>query len=281
MNRTKWRNVRIELLSNKFGIAAVVILAVLTIGAILAFLSSQDPNQLNVLERLKKPSSAHWFGTDDFGRDYFTRALFGGRVSLMVGFASMLVATGIGVTIGVVSGYFGGKLDNVLMRGVEVIMSIPSFLVLLLLSIFLKPNVGSIILIIALLMWMNIARIIRAETMTVKEREFVLYAKASGQSAVGIIIRHILPNLMPVIIVGATNTIGNAIMMESSLSFLGFGVQPPSATWGSMLNNAQGYIAQAPYLAVFPGLFILLTVLSFNVLGDILRVGFEPKLTRR
>ncbi|MBP3965351.1 ABC transporter permease [Paenibacillus lignilyticus] len=281
MNRTKWRNVRIELLSNKFGIAAVVILAVLTIGAILAFLSSQDPNQLNVLERLKKPSSAHWFGTDDFGRDYFTRALFGGRVSLMVGFASMILATGIGVTIGVISGYFGGKLDNVLMRGVEVIMSIPSFLVLLLLSIFLKPNVGSIILIIALLMWMNIARIIRAETMTVKEREFVLYAKASGQSAIGIIIRHILPNLMPVIIVGATNTIGNAIMMESSLSFLGFGVQPPSATWGSMLNNAQGYIAQAPYLAVFPGLFILLTVLSFNVLGDILRVGFEPKLTRR
>ncbi|SFT21733.1 ABC transporter permease [Paenibacillus sp. BC26] len=281
MNRTKWRNVRIELLSNKFGIAAVAILAVLTIGAILAFLSSQDPNQLNVLERLKKPSSAHWFGTDDFGRDYFTRALFGGRVSLMVGFASMILATGIGVTIGVISGYFGGKLDNVLMRGVEVIMSIPSFLVLLLLSIFLKPNVGSIILIIALLMWMNIARIIRAETMTVKEREFVLYAKASGQSAIGIIIRHILPNLMPVIIVGATNTIGNAIMMESSLSFLGFGVQPPSATWGSMLNNAQGYIAQAPYLAVFPGLFILLTVLSFNVLGDILRVGFEPKLTRR
>ncbi|WP_308637451.1 ABC transporter permease [Paenibacillus silvisoli] len=281
MNRSKWRNVKNELLASKWGIAAIIVLFVLTLGAVLAFLSPQDPNQLNVLERLKKPSAAHWFGTDDFGRDYFTRALFGGRVSLMVGFASMVLATGIGVTVGVVSGYFGGKLDNALMRAVEVVMAIPSFLVMLLLCIFLKPNVGSIIIIISLLMWMNIARIIRAETMTVKEREFVLYAKASGQSSLGIIGRHILPNLMPVIIVGASNTIGSAIMMESSLSFLGFGVQPPNATWGSMLNNAQGYIAQAPYLALFPGLFILLTVLSFNVLGDILRVGFEPKLTKR
>jgi peptide/nickel transport system permease protein len=193
----------------------------------------------------------------------------------------MIIATGIGVTVGVISGYFGGWIDNLLMRMLDVVMSIPSFLVLLLLSVFLKPSVGNIIIIIALLMWMNISRVIRAETMTIKEREYVLYAKASGQSNFGIIWRHILPGLVPVVIVGATNSIASAIMMESSLSFLGFGVQPPNATWGSMLNNAQGYIAQAPYLALFPGLLILLTVLSFNVLGDILRVGFEPKLIRR
>lgn len=281
MNRSKWRSVAGELRSSAFGIAGIIILVLFTIAAALAFLSPHDPNALNALERLKPPSAAHWFGTDDYGRDYFTRALYGGRVSLTVGFASMILATGIGVVVGVVSGYFGGWIDNLLMRLVEVVMSIPSFLILLLLSVFLKPSVSNIILIISLLMWMNIARIVRAETMSLKEREYVLYARASGQGAFGIIRRHILPNLVPIVIVGATNNIASAIMMESSLSFLGFGVQAPNATWGSMLNNAQGLIAQAPYLAVFPGLFILLTVLSFNVLGDILRVGFEPKLVKR
>lgn len=281
MNRSKWRNVRNELLSSGMGIAAIVILTVFTLGAIFAFLLPQDPNALNIAERLHAPGAGHWFGTDDYGRDYFARALYGGRVSLLVGFASMVLATGIGVVIGVVSGYFGGWLDNILMRLLEVFLSIPTFLVLLLLSVFLKPSVGNIIVIIALLMWMNIARVVRAETMTVKQREYVLYAKASGQGSFGIIMKHIVPNLMSVIIVGATNNVASAIMMESSLSFLGFGVQPPNATWGSMLNNAQGLLAQAPYLALFPGLLILLTVLSFNILGDILRVGFEPKLIRR
>ncbi|MGW9529688.1 ABC transporter permease [Paenibacillus terrae] len=281
MNRSKWRNIGIELMTSKMGAAALIILIVFSLGAIFAFLSPQDPNKLNVLERLQPPGAAHWFGTDDYGRDYFTRALYGGRVSLLVGFASMIIATSIGAVVGIVSGYFGGWIDNLLMRILELIMSIPSFLVILLLSVFLKPGVGNIIVIIALLMWMNIARVVRAETMTLREREYVLYAKASGQSTFGIILKHIVPNLIPVIIVGATNNIASAIMMESSLSFLGFGVQLPNATWGSMLNNAQGYIAQAPYMALFPGLLILLTVLSFNVLGDVLRVGFEPKLVKR
>ncbi|QDY85131.1 ABC transporter permease [Paenibacillus polymyxa] len=281
MNRSKWRNIGIELMTNKMGAVALILLIVFSLGAIFAFLSPQDPNKLNVLERLQPPGGAHWFGTDDYGRDYFTRALYGGRVSLLVGFASMMIATSIGAVVGIVSGYFGGWIDNLLMRILELIMSIPSFLVILLLSVFLKPGVGNIIVIIALLMWMNIARVVRAETMTLREREYVLYAKASGQSTLGIILKHIVPNLIPVIIVGATNNIASAIMMESSLSFLGFGVQLPNATWGSMLNNAQGYIAQAPYMALFPGLLILLTVLSFNVLGDVLRVGFEPKLVKR
>lgn len=281
MNRSKWRNIGIELMTSKMGAVALILLIVFSLGAIFAFLSPQDPNKLNVLERLQPPGAAHWFGTDDYGRDYFTRALYGGRVSLLVGFASMIIATSIGAVVGIVSGYFGGWIDNLLMRVLELIMSIPSFLVILLLSVFLKPGVGNIIVIIALLMWMNIARVVRAETMTLREREYVLYAKASGQSTLGIIMKHIVPNLIPVIIVGATNNIASAIMMESSLSFLGFGVQLPNATWGSMLNNAQGYIAQAPYMALFPGLLILLTVLSINVLGDVLRVGFEPKLVKR
>jgi len=281
MNRNKWRNVGMELYSNKFGLLAAALLLLFILGAIFAFLSPHDPNQLNVQQRLQAPSGEHWFGTDDYGRDYLARALYGGRVSLTVGFVSMLVASVVGVSIGIISGYFGGFIDNLLMRIVEIIMSIPSFLILLLLSVYLKPSVGNIIIIIGLLMWMSIARVIRAETMSVKEREYVLYAKASGQSALGIIIRHIVPNIIPTIIVGATNTIASAILMESSLSFLGFGVQAPQATWGSMLNNAQGYIASAPYLAILPGLLIFLTVLCFNVLGDILRVGFEPKLVKR
>ncbi|MWV46330.1 ABC transporter permease subunit [Paenibacillus sp. HJL G12] len=281
MKRSKWVNVARELKGNKLGIAAVILLLIIALAAIFAFLSSKDPNQLNALERLKPPSKDHWFGTDDYGRDTFARALYGGRISLMVGVLSMLFATVIGVTVGVISGYFGGWIDGLLMRILDIIMSIPSFLILLLLSVYLKPNVSSIIMIISLLMWMSIARVVRAETMTLKEREYVLYAKASGQSTFGIIRKHILPGLISVVIVSATNNIASAIMMESSLSFLGFGVRQPQATWGSMLNGAQGYIAQAPYMALFPGLLIFLTVLCFNILGDILRIGLEPKLGKR
>lgn len=281
MNRSKWKNVGRVLVSDKLGLIALLILLIFSIAAILAFVSPYDPNQLDPVNRLHMPSASHWFGTDDYGRDYLTRALYGGRVSLMVGFAAMTIATSIGVVVGVVSGYFGGWLDNLLMRIVEVVMSIPSLLVMLLLSVFLKPGIGNIVVIIALLMWMGIARIVRAETLSLKEREYVLYAQASGQSTLGIILKHIVPNLIPTIIIGATNNIASAIMMESSLSFLGFGVRPPNATWGSMLNSAQGYIMQAPFLAIFPGLLIFLTVLSFNILGDVLRVGFEPKLNKK
>ncbi|BFH59600.1 ABC transporter permease [Paenibacillus azoreducens] len=281
MKRNKWINVARELMGNKVGIAAVIILFLITLASILAFLSTKNPDQMNALARLQPPSRDHWFGTDDYGRDTFTRALYGGRVSLSVGFLSMIFATVIGVTVGVISGYFGGLIDSLLMRFLDIIMSIPSFLILLLLSVYLKPSVGNIIVIISLLMWMSIARVVRAETMALKEREYVLYAKASGQSTFGIIWKHILPGLLSVVIVSATNNIASAIMMESSLSFLGFGVQTPKATWGSMLNGAQGYIAQAPYMALFPGLLIFLTVLCFNILGDILRIGLEPKLGKR
>nr|WP_213486811.1 ABC transporter permease [Thermobacillus xylanilyticus] len=281
MAMTRFRIVIRELVSSKMGIASIAILSLLIIGAILAFLSPHDPNQLDVTRRLQAPNAEHWFGTDDYGRDIFTRVLYGGRVSLMVGFASMVLATLIGVTVGVVSGYFGGWLDNLLMRLLEIILSIPSFLVILLLSVLLKPNLGSIVIIIGSLMWMHMARIVRAETMAIREREYVLYAKASGLGSAGIIFRHVLPGLVPVIIVGATNNVASSIMMESSLSFLGFGVQPPNATWGSMLNGAQGFLTQAPYMAIFPGALILLTVLSFNILGDLLRVALEPKLGRR
>lgn len=277
MNRRRWNNVKVELFSNKLGLISVIILIVFALGSLFAFLAPYDPNQIVIQDRLQPLSQAHFFGTDDFGRDYFSRALHGGRVSLMVGFAAMIIATGLGTTIGAISGYFGGMVDSIIMRAVEILMSIPSFLLMLILSVYLKPSIRTVIIIIGLLTWMNVARLVRAETLSVKEREYVLYAKVSGQSSFKIIFYHIIPSISSTIIVTATINIASAILMESALSFLGLGIQQPNSSWGSMLNNAQGYIGEAPHLALFPGLFILLTVMSFNVLGDVLRVAFEPK----
>jgi peptide/nickel transport system permease protein len=281
MNKRRWQNVKRELFRNKFGIVAVIILVLLTLAAIFAFLSPYDPNKIVVQDRLKPPGASHLFGTDEYGRDYFTRALYGGRVSLAVGFLAMIIATTIGTAIGTISGYFGGKIDNALMRMVDILMSIPSFFLLLILNAYLKPGIENVILLIGLMSWMDIARIVRAETLSVKEREYVLYARVSGQSSFKIITKHIIPNISSTIIVAATLNIASAILMESSLSFLGLGIQQPDSSWGSMLNNAQGYIGEASHLAIFPGLLILLTVLSFNVLGDIFRVAFEPKVNDR
>jgi peptide/nickel transport system permease protein len=281
MNKRRWQNLKRELVRNKFGLAAILILAVLTLASLFAFLSPYDPNKMEIQDRLQAPSWSHLFGTDDYGRDYFTRALYGGRVSLAVGFLAMIIATALGTTVGTISGYFGGKLDNILMRMVDILMSIPSFFLLLILNAYLKPGVQNLILIIGLMTWMDIARIVRAETLSVKEREYVLYARVSGQSSFFIITKHIIPNISSTIIVAATLNIASAILLESSLSFLGLGVQQPNSSWGSMLNNAQGYIGDAWHLALFPGFLILLTVLSFNVLGDILRVAFEPKVNDR
>lgn len=281
MNHLRWRLMVAQFKQQKTGLVALIILAIFVLASVFAFLSPHDPNKLVVMDRLKPPSAAHWFGTDDYGRDYFARALYGGRVSLSVGFLSMIVSVTLGTAVGTISGYFGGKIDNLLMRIVDILMSIPSFFLMLILNAYLRPGIGTIVLIIGILSWMNISRIVRAETLSVKEREYVLYAKVSGQSTFGIIMKHIIPSIMPTIIVSATMTIASAILMESSLSFLGLGVKQPNSSWGSMLNDAQGFISDAPYMAIFPGLLILITVLSFNFLGDIFRTAFEPKVNKR
>ncbi|MDR9744285.1 MULTISPECIES: ABC transporter permease [Paenibacillus] len=281
MNSMRWRNLRTQFRQQKLGLAAVIILGIFVLASLFAFLSPHDPNEIVVMERLQQPSADHWFGTDDYGRDYLARALYGGRVSLAVGFLSMAIAVIVGTLVGTVSGYFGGWVDNTLMRIVDVLMSIPSFFLMLILNAYLKPGIGTIIVIIGVLSWMNIARIVRAEAMSVKQREYVLYARVSGQKPGRIIMKHIIPNIIPTIIVAATINIASAILMESSLSFLGLGVKQPNSSWGSMLNDAQGFISEAPYMAIFPGLFILLTVLSFNFLGDVFRVAFEPKANKR
>ncbi|MFK7695228.1 ABC transporter permease [Paenibacillus sp. HJGM_3] len=281
MNKRIWDNLLRGLLLRKIGFVALGLLALFLIASILAFLSPYDPNQIVVQDRLQAPNASHWFGTDDYGRDYFTRALYGGRISLSVAFLAMLIATVVGTAIGTISGYAGGRVDALLMRLVDIFMSVPSFLIMLIISVYFKPGIQNIILIIGLLTWMNIARLVRAETLSIKEREYVLYAKVSGQSAFKTVTMHIFPNIISTVIVAATINIATAILMESSLSFLGLGIQQPNSSWGSMLNNAQGYIGEAPHLALFPGIFILLTVLSFNVLGDLLRIAFEPRVNQR
>ncbi|AYH47844.1 MULTISPECIES: ABC transporter permease [Dickeya] len=276
----RWQQAKQQLRRNRPAQLALAILAVFGVTSALAWLSPWDPNAMAIQARMLPPDSTHWFGTDEYGRDYFTRALYGGQISLMVGVLAMTFSTLIGTLVGTVSGYVGGRLDTVLMRAVDMLMSIPAFFLLLVLNAYLKPGVANIILIISALTWMNLSRLVRAETLSLKEREYVLYARASGERAWRIILRHIIPNILPTIMVAATLNIASAILMESTLSFLGLGVQQPNASWGSMLNNAQAYIGDATWLALFPGMLILLTVLSFNVLGDVFRTAFEPGAQR-
>ncbi|WP_195946687.1 ABC transporter permease [Paraclostridium bifermentans] len=281
MNDRVIKNLKINLKQNKLAILAIAIIVIFTIASVFAFLSPYDPNQIDPVNRLLRPSLTHLFGTDDVGRDYFTRSLYGGRISLMVGFMAMIISTLVGTIIGAISGYFGGKIDDFIMRSIDILMCIPTFFLILVINSYLGASVKNLILIIGFLGWMSIARIVRGETLSVKEREYVLYAKASGQSSFKIITKHIIPSILPTIIVSATINIATAILLESSLSFLGVGVTQPNASWGSMLKDAQSYLMDAPYLAFFPGMFILLTVLSFNLIGDVLRNVFDPKANDR
>lgn len=257
-------------------LAASFLAFVLFIAAF-AFLSPYDPDAIDVLHKFERPNAKHWFGTDDLGRDYLTRILYGGRISLLVGVVAMLISTSIGVLVGITAGYAGGLIDNLLMRLVDILSSIPWMILVTVISIYLRPGIQAIIMVIGLFTWMSIARLVRAETLSVKEREYVIYAQVIHQRPLVIILRHILPAVLPTIIVAATSGIANAIMMESALSFLGMGVQQPISSWGSMLNRAQGVLRSAPYMAVLPGIMIVLTVYSFSKIGAAIRILVEPR----
>lgn len=270
-----------NLKENKLALVAIGVIFTLCLASALAFLSPLDPNQIDPVNRLQSPNGTNLFGTDNMGRDYLTRALYGGRISLTVGFLSMIISTSVGTVIGSISGFFGGKVDRLITRSIDILMSIPTFFLILVVNSYLGSGIKNIILVIGFLGWMGVARIVRAETLSVKEREYVLYAKSIGQSNLKTITKHIIPSILPTVIVASSINIANAILMESSLSFLGLGVQQPNASWGSMLKDAQSFLADAPHMALFPGIFILLTVLSFNLIGDILRSVFEAKVNDR
>lgn len=225
------------------------------------------------------PSAEHWFGTDELGRDYLTRVLYGGRVSLVVGVLAMVTSIVIGVSVGLASGYFGGLVDSILMRVVDVFCAIPWIIMVTIISMLFKRGIVSIIIVIGLFSWMSIARLVRSEVLSAKEREYVQYARFIGVPSWTVIVKQVLPAVFPTIITAATAEIASAIMMESSLSFLGLGVAAPMSSWGSLLESSQQYLQKAPYMAILPGILIILTVYSFNKLGDVLRVYVEPKIT--
>jgi len=222
------------------------------------------------------PSLAHWMGTDDLGRDLFTRVLYGGRVSILIGLLAAVVGTGLGTAVGASAGFWGGRLDGVLMRLTDVAYSIPALPLLIVLSSYAQGAVGSMALIIGLLSWMATARVVRGEVLAIRERTYVEAARSLGATDLRILLRHVLPNTLGPIVVGATLAVGNAIVIESSLSFLGLGVQPPTPTWGNMLMDAQSTMATKPWLTLFPGLAILAVVLAVNFIGDGLQDALDP-----
>jgi peptide/nickel transport system permease protein len=261
------------------------VLALLVLAAVLAPLSPYDPEASKVSERFQAPSLAHPMGTDPLGRDLLTRILYGGRISLSVGIMVVAITLGIGVTIGAIAGYAGGIVDSILMRLTDATLSLPSLLVLILLSailrevdlpIFQRNSVATIAVVIGLLGWTTFARLVRATFLTLRELDFVTASRALGASAVRIIIRHVLPNAIGPIIVESTLELGYAIIEESGLSFLGFGIQPPTPSWGNLLSNAQENFIRYPWLAIFPGMMIFLAIISVNYIGDGLRDAFDP-----
>ncbi len=264
---------------HRLALGGLVLLLMLGVTAIAApWLARSEPNQLDLRNMGSPPSRAHWFGTDDLGRDEFSRALHAGRVSLAIGILSAMVAAGVGTTVGAIAGYYGGVVESGLMRLVDVVLSIPPLPLVIVLSAVTKPTPLLLILIIAGIGWMGTARLVRSSFLTIRESEYVEAARAIGCGSSRIILRHALPNSLAPIIVAATLAVGNAIIIESVLSFLGVGVQPPTATWGNMLKNAQLTMTTRPWLSVFPGLFILLSLLSVNALGDGLRDAFDVRL---
>jgi peptide/nickel transport system permease protein len=282
--RSLGRQVLRRFFKHHLAVVALVVLVLLVVSALAAGLTAYSPTQQDPAHPFQPPTVAHLFGTDELGRDIFTRILYGGRVSLLVGLVSTILTILLGVVVGALSGYYGGVLDNVLMRITDTFLTFPTIFVLIILSSllrelsipWLKNSVLVVIVIIAVLSWMWPARLVRSLFITLREREFVTATKALGGGDAGIIIRHILPNCLGPILVTGTLQMAWAIITESGLSYLGFGVQPPTATWGAILSTAQVYVYRAPGMAVYPGVMIFLTVMAINYIGDGLRDAFDP-----
>jgi peptide/nickel transport system permease protein len=276
--RGVWRITWERFTRHRLALVGLGVLAVFALAALLApWLTPYQPNRTNLSAMLQAPTAAHPMGTDELGRDLLTRVLHGGRVSLAVGVLAVALSVTIGTAVGALSGYFGGRLDNALMRFVDFMISLPSIFVLIILATIYGTKPATIVLVIGGLRWMGTSRLVRGSFLSLREREFVEAARCLGASAPRIILRHILPNAVGPIIVAASLGVAGAILTESSLSYLGLGIQPPMASWGNMLRNAQEQMFRAPWTAVFPGLMIFLSVLSINYIGDGLRDAFDPR----
>jgi peptide/nickel transport system permease protein len=260
------------------GIAALLLLVALTLTVVIGpQFVPHSPSRTNPLSILQPPSATHWLGTDELGRDVFARILAGGRVSLSVGFFSMLVGLGLGLSIGGSAGYFGGRVEALAMRLVDTFMAIPAFFLILVIVTSFGNDPVTIIVTVGVGFWAQMARVAHAEFKRFRHHDFVEASRALGGSHLRVMARHILPQVLPQATVLATLGVGWAILTEAALSYLGLGIQPPLASWGNMLQNAQGYLWRAPVLAVWPGLFIAVTVLAFNLLGNALRDVLDPR----
>ena len=281
MTSLVWRRFR----RHPGAVAGSIVFGILVLCIILAFLSPYDPEASDIPNRLRPPSRKHPFGTDALGRDMLTRVLCGGRISISVGLMVVAITLVIGIPVGAAAGYFGGWVDNILMRITDTTLSLPSLLVLILLSAILREvelpliernSVFTIALVIGLLAWMTVARLVRATFLTIREQEFVIAAHCIGAPNLRVMVRHILPNTVGPIIVESTLEMGYAMMEEAGLSFLGFGIQPPTPSWGNLLSYAQEHMTRHPWLAIFPGLMIFLAIISINYIGDGLRDALDP-----
>jgi peptide/nickel transport system permease protein len=259
----------------KAGFLIIVIVFLLAIFA--ALIAPYNPDDINVKAILLAPSSQHWMGTDGLGRDVLSRMLFGGKISLLVGLVAVGISTAIGVVLGALAGYYRGWVDTFIMRLVDVMLSIPSFFLILAVIAFLEPSITNIMIVIGLTSWMGVARLVRAEFLSLSQREFVQASRTLGAKDARLIFKHLLPNSLTPIIVSSVLGIASAVLMESGLSFLGLGVQAPQSSWGNILADGREYIQFAWWLSVFPGLAILITVLGYNLLGEGLRDALDPK----
>ena len=267
---------------NRLAVAGAAIVALLFVVAILATLIAPfDPNAIDPYNVLEAPTWKHLFGTDDLGRDVLSRMIYGSRISLQVGLVSVSIAVGIGVLLGALAGYYRGWIDTLIMRLVDIMLSFPTIFLIIAAIAFLEPNIATIMAVIGVTSWMGIARLVRAEFLSLREREFVLAAQAQGASDARIIFRHILPNSLVPVLVTATLGVAGAILTESALSFLGIGVQPPTPSWGNILTAGKDNIDIAWWLSLFPGFAILITVLGYNLLGEGLRDSLDPRLRGR
>ncbi|WP_273772857.1 ABC transporter permease [Brucella intermedia] len=262
---------------NRMAMTGLIIIVVLVLTAVFApYISPHDPYRVDMNEQFLSPSLTHWLGTDNFGRDVLTRILYGARISLVVGIVPSFISLIIGAIMGIVSGYYGGRIDFTIMRLADMMIAFPSLLLAMVVMYTLGANLFNIFIALSLVGWASVARVVRSQTLALKEKEFIEAARANGSKKTTIMFRHLFPNVVPTLIVLFSLSIPEAIMWESSLSFLGVGVQPPVASWGLLVAKGKEYLFAAPLVAIMPGVAILITVLAFNFIGDGMRDALDP-----
>lgn len=269
------------LAANPLAVAGFLILLTMTLMAIFADAAAPfDPVRISLAERLQAPSALHWFGTDEMGRDIFSRVMYGARISLRIGLVVIVISGGIGSVIGATAGYHGGWVDDAVMRVMDVILSFPSLVLAMALAAAMGPSLNNAILAVAFVMIPKFARLVRGDALAVREQPFIAAARVSGAGSTWIIFNHILPNCLNSVIVLATLTLGDTILTAASLSFIGLGAQPPVPEWGAMISTGRKFLMDQWWYPTFPGLFILVTVIGFNILGDALRDILDPRIRR-